>query len=154
VLLLLQIFTQSFVLSAQQKEKHWLEEYAQNADLTIDDYLQDEMIGASNTSASTKRSKEKKEQLENAANATGAQKKTDEKKKGKKNTRQGDNEEEQQENYEKKRKLQEMKKQLMQLLETPLPTMTTANPKVTSNPNDWRKRKNGFFVYNPSMNIN
>ncbi len=39
----LQIFTQSFVASQSSKEKHWLQQNASQADLQMDEYLENEL---------------------------------------------------------------------------------------------------------------
>lgn len=39
----MQIFTQSFVASQSSKEKHWLQQNANDADLEIDEFLEQEI---------------------------------------------------------------------------------------------------------------
>jgi hypothetical protein len=147
-------------LTQEQKEKHWLEDHAEKTDLPFDEYMMTEITGSSTpatTSSSAKKKKEQKDkknqqQSEGAAAAGGGGKG---KKGGKGSSTPSILSEENEVTQERKKKLHEMRRELARLLETPLPTFTTMqSTRFSSNPTDWRKRKNGFFVYNPSMNLN
>eukprot|EP01040_Poterioochromonas_malhamensis_P011405 gene11405-12434_t len=138
------IFTLSFVLSHELKEKHWLEDQAEKTDLPIDDYLLDDMY-----------EEDRKSSKNNKKEATPE---TNQQEKGKgKKEKGGKMVVEGAKHNKQKKELQALRKELQGLLETPIPSISRLNNpairsnKASSQSNDWRKRKVGFFVYTPPV---
>jgi len=57
------IFTQSFVISQKSKEKNWLQQNADDADLELDDYLIEEMDSKGDAQQNDAKSKKNLEKL-------------------------------------------------------------------------------------------
>lgn len=57
------IFTQSFVISQKSKEKNWLQQNADDADLELDDYLLEEYDNTGETQQNDAKSKKNLEKL-------------------------------------------------------------------------------------------
>lgn len=131
------------MLSHELKEKHWLKDQAEKTDLPIDDYLLDDMY------------EEDRKSSKNNNKETTSETNQQEKGKGKKEK--GKMVIEGAKHNKQKKELQALRKELQGLLETPIPSVSRLNnPAIRSNKsssqsNDWRKRKVGFFVYTPPV---
>lgn len=132
------------MLSHELKEKHWLEDQAEKTDLPIDDYLLDDMYEEDRKSS-------KNNNKETTSETNQQEKGKGKKEKGGKMVVEGAKHNKQ------KKELQALRKELQGLLETPIPSVSRLNnPAIRSNKsssqsNDWRKRKVGFFVYTPPV---